>query len=48
MKKVAFILMAMLMVASCTPEDLPNETKSDGFACPAPDTNCNGVPDHEE
>jgi hypothetical protein len=46
MKKVVLILALLALVLSCTPTtDLNNEETA---SCPAPDTNCNGIPDHEE
>lgn len=45
MKKVLLVL-AVLFFASCTPEQL--KSNEEYQACPAPDTNCNGIPDHEE
>lgn len=57
MKKLVLFVFALGLFASCNPETLNNEstTRSDDTqtdnttkACPAPDTNCNGIPDHEE
>lgn len=46
MKRLALLfILAFGFALSCTPTtDLNEETAS----CPAPDTNCNGIPDHEE
>tara|TARA_R110002020_G_C16279423_1_gene771707 strand:+ start:1084 stop:1248 length:165 start_codon:yes stop_codon:yes gene_type:complete len=53
MKKLfVFAVLLGFTIVSCTDLDpIENENiQSNGeiLACPAPDTNCNGIPDHEE
>lgn len=46
MKKLVLLLFAAGLFFSCNPETELSEQEQ--TACPAPDTNCNGIPDHEE
>lgn len=46
MKKLLLLVFALALFASCTPES--NQDNGEQQSCPAPDTNCNGIPDHEE
>jgi hypothetical protein len=50
MKKVFSILALSFLFANCTEPEETYEPSTETIqsACPAPDTDCNGIPDHEE
>lgn len=43
---VLLVLALGLFALSCNPESITNNEINQ--SCPAPDTNCNGIPDHQE